>query len=137
MSNEQVGAYIVCGEVGNVGMAGAPILHYSLVVSAPTGKVSGHATITQAIAPPYGIKEIDNLTGQIRFTGYGKVTKIVALKGTYNEPLPGEAIGTISVPFEAYLDIDDAWNGTGGYTCGQLSVKDVPAKNVPCQRTSK
>lgn len=133
MSDKQVGMYLACGEVGNVGMPGAPILNFSLAVSAPTGKVSGHATITQAIAPPYGVKQINDVTGQIRYTGYGSVTKIVSLRGTYFEPFPPPAIGQISVPFEAYLDIDNEWLGTGGFTCGQLEVANVPVKNIPCQ----
>lgn len=124
------GAYLVNCEAGNAGMPGAPILHFSLVVVAPTGKVSGHATITQAIAPPYGVKEINNVTGQVRYTGYGDVTKIVFLQGTYNEPLPGAAIGFIEVPFEAHFAINNEWNGRGGFSCGTLSVDNVPVRNL-------
>lgn len=128
----QVGMYLVCGEAGNVGTPGAPILHFSLAVAAPTGKVSGHATITQAIAPPYGEKQISNVTGQITYTGYGECTKIVSLKGTYNEPFPPPAIGTLEVPFEAHFAINDEWNGKGGFSCGTVSVENVPVKKVDC-----
>lgn len=121
-----MGTYLVNGEAGNVGMPGAPILHFSLVVVAASGKVSGHATITQAIAPPYGIKEINNVTGRVRYTGFGQYTKIVSLKGTYDEPLPPPAIGSVAVPFEAHFAIDDSWNGRGGFSCGMVNVDNVP-----------
>lgn len=126
------GAYLVCGEAGNAGVAGAPILHFSLVVVSATGKVGGHATITQAIAPPYGVKQISNVTGQVTYTGYGEFTKIVSLKGTYNEPFPSPAIGSVEVAFEAHFAIDNEWNGTGGFSCGTLSVEKVPVKKVAC-----
>lgn len=123
---------MVCGETGNVGTPGAPILHFSLVVAAATGKASGHATITQAIAPPYGEKQINDVTGQVTYTGFGEFTKIVSLKGTYNEPFPPPAIGTLEVPFEAHFAINDEWNGTGGFSCGTLVVEKAPVKKVSC-----
>jgi hypothetical protein len=44
--------YFVRELVGNEGMAGAPLLHFAAVVNGSTGVINGHATITQAIAPP-------------------------------------------------------------------------------------
>ena len=127
------GAYLVCGEAGNVGMPGAPILHFSLVVVAATGKVSGHATITQAIAPPYGKKQIDNVTGQIFGTGLTPpLAKLVSLTGTYLEPFPPPAIGSYNVPFEAHFALSDAWNGVGGFICGQTVIENVSVKTVDC-----
>ena len=48
----EVGLYLVNGQAGNVGTPGAPILHFSLLVNAVTGDVTGHAEQTQAVAPP-------------------------------------------------------------------------------------
>jgi hypothetical protein len=126
-----LGTYLVNGIAGNENVAGAPMLHFSLVVVSGTGKASGHAMITQAIAPPHGEKIINNVTGQIHATGLGPVAKIVALQGTYLEQLPPPAIGTVEVPFMAHFAIDDAWNGRGGFECGPTRVENVPVKTVP------
>lgn len=126
-----LGTYLVNGIAGNENLAGAPTLHFSLVVVSGTGKVSGHAMITQAIAPPHNEKIINNVTGQIHATGLGPVTKIVALHGTYLDHLPPPAIGTIEIPFTAHFAIDDAWSGKGGFECGTTRVENVPVKTVP------
>jgi hypothetical protein len=121
----KAGTYLVNGQAGNVGVAGAPILHFSLVVMAPTGKVSGHATISQALGVN-SEKPINDVTGEIHAAGFGSVTKLVALKGTYYEPLPPPAIGQISVPFTAQFAIDNDWKGKGGFSCGTVKVDNVP-----------
>lgn len=133
----KMGTYLVCGETGKGDMAGAAILHFSLVVVAATGKVSGHATITQAIAPPYGEKEISNVTGKVTYTGLGQVVKIVTLQGTYNEPLQPPAIGSVAVPFQAHFAIDNEWNGRGGFSCGNLVEDNVQVKKVDCDGGGK
>ncbi|GAB3463293.1 hypothetical protein GCM10027321_25730 [Massilia terrae] len=125
-----LGTYLVNGECGNEGVAGAPMLTFSLLVVSGSGKVSGHAMITQAIAPPHGEKIINNVTGQIHAAGYGPVTKLVALEGTYFETLQPPAIGTLEVPFTAHFAIDDAWNGRGGFECGNSRAENVPVKTV-------
>lgn len=127
----KLGTYLVNGEAGNTNMAGAPVLHFSLLVVAATGKVSGHAVITQAIAPPYGEKPISNITGQVRATGLGPVTKVVSLTGTYYDALPPPAIGTIAVPFEASFAVNNDWNGRGSFSCGTVHCEDVPVQNTP------
>jgi hypothetical protein len=123
------GTYLVNGEAGNVGMAGAPILNYSLLVVSATGKVSGHAVISQALGSN-SEKHISDITGEIHGAGLGPVTKLVALRGTYYEPLTPPAIGTIEVPFLATLAVDDAWNGKGGFSCGSVKVENVPVQKV-------
>lgn len=123
------GTYLVNGEAGNVGMAGAPILHFSLLVVSGTGKVSGHAMISQALGAN-SEKHINDVTGEIHGAGLGPVTKLVALKGTYFETLTPPAIGTLEVPFQATLAVDDAWNGKGGFTCGAVKVENVPVQKV-------
>jgi len=127
----KLGTYLVNGEAGNPQMAGAPMLHFSLLVVSATGKVSGHAMITQAVAPPYGERNINDITGQVRATGLGPITKIVNLQGTYFDPLPPPAIGIIEIPFEASFAVDNEWNGKGSFSCGTTTVEDVPVRNTP------
>ncbi|AUC15049.1 hypothetical protein BTO06_07820 [Tenacibaculum sp. SZ-18] len=116
-------AYLIKGTIGNVGMPGAPIAHFSLVVNATTGTVSGMAEITQAIdRPSIEVK----VTGNVRSTGYGKVTKIANLTGEYIVSVPTPAIGSYLQKFTAYMDINDEWKGTGGFTYGNQKITDVP-----------
>jgi hypothetical protein len=128
---QTLGTYLVNGQAGNEHMAGAPMLHFSLIVVSTSGMVSGHAMITQAIAPPNNEKVINNVTGQVHATGLGPVSKVVSLKGTYLDYLPPPAIGVVEVPFEAHMAIDDAWNGKGGFRCGATYAENVPVKVVP------
>ena len=119
-------AYLTKGTIGNVGLPGAPIAHFSLVVVAATNTVSGVVEITQAIdAKPIQV----HVTGNIRYTGYGKVTKIVSLKGQYVVSVPPPAIGSYLQDFTAYMDIDDSWNGVGGFTYGSTEITDVPVNS--------
>jgi len=121
-----IGAYLAQGTVGNLGMPGAPIMHYSLVVVPSTGSVSGIVEITQAIAPPGGHIVVPNVKGVIRKTGFGSVTQIVALEGEYIQSVPPPAIGTYLVPFSAHLAIDDGWHGQGGFSYGGTTINNVP-----------
>ncbi len=116
-------AYLAKGTIGNVGLPGAPIVNFSLVVSTVTNKVSGLVEITQAIDSP-SIKV--QVSGTIRYTGYGKVTKIVNLEGEYVVSVQPPAIGSYLQKFTAYMDIDNSWNGIGGFCYGQQGVNNVP-----------
>ena len=127
----KLGTYPVSGQAGNENMAGAPLLHFSLLVVSATGKISGHAMISQAIAPPYSERYINNVTGQVRAAGLGPVTKLVSLKGTYLDVLPPPAIGTIEVPFEASFAVNNEWTGRGSFSCGTTHAEDVPVKTTP------
>ena len=120
-------AYLTKGTIGNVGTPGAPIAHFSLVVSPSSNTVSGIVEITQAIdrAP---IKV--NVTGNIRYTGYGDVTKIVNLTGEYVVSVPPPAIGSYLEKFTAYMDINNEWNGTGGFTYGNNRIENVPVTSA-------
>jgi hypothetical protein len=122
----KVGLYLVHGTAGNVGLPGAPILHFSLMVNAVTGAVSGQARQTQAVQGPMGDVLIGNVTGQLRPAGLGKYTKIVCLQGSTVLSVPPPAIGSWLAPFSAQFAIDDAWGGTGGWTLGDRSVDNVP-----------
>lgn len=119
--------YLVNGEAGKHGVAGAPLLHFSLVIDARSGDISGHAQITQAaVALPHGEKKIGRLSGHVRDVLLPPLNKLVSLKGVYFEPLPPPAIGTTEVPFEANFVLDAKWNGVGGFSCGTLNLNNVP-----------
>lgn len=118
-STNLAGAYLAQGTIGNVGMPGAPIVHFSFVVVPSQHKVSGSVEVTQAI-------QNGNYSGQVSgtlyATGFGTVTQVVAVRGTIHSD--GEM--PIEIPFEAHLAIDGSWNGTGGFTYANTHVEGVP-----------
>ncbi|PHS10338.1 MAG: hypothetical protein COA88_02535 [Kordia sp.] len=115
-----IDTYNVIGTLGNVGMPGAPIMHFNLAVVPSENTVSGSVKIIQAIAPPYGQISIQNVKGQIRATGYGDVEQIVALEGNYT-------IGASDVlySFKASMNLKMNWEGTGTFTYGDQTVENV------------
>ncbi len=121
------GAYLTKGTIGNVGTPGAPIVHFSLVVVPSKNTVSGTVEITQAIEG--GNITIENVKGTIRATGFGKITKIVSLEGEYFQSFPPPAIGIMEQKFFAHMDIDDSWNGQGGFSYGGRKINNVPVKS--------
>jgi hypothetical protein len=127
--NNNMGIYLVQGEAGNSGMAGAPTLNFSLMVVAETGKVSGIATISQALGTE-AVKQINNVTGEVFATGFNDVTKLVAIKGTYVYYLPPPMIGVVETPFEAIFAVDNAWNGVGGFRCGTVKAENVKVRKL-------
>ena len=62
------------------------------------------------------------VTGTIYATGFGNVTQVVAVRGTIHSDGPTP----IEIPFEAHLAIDGSWNGTGGFSYGNVHVENVP-----------
>lgn len=125
---EKPSLYRVTGTAGTPGTPGAPILHFDLLVAAATGKVTGHVSITQAIPPPNGNITL-TVSGQVRGAGFGPVTQLVALTGTYPYSLPPPAIGTFMESFSAHFAIDAKWNGRGGFSYGGHDVNDVPVRS--------
>lgn len=123
-TSKLIGAYLVNGKMGNVGMPGAPIMHFSLIVVPSTNSVSGTVEITQATAS--GNVVVRNVTGQIRATGYGKVTQVVSLSGQYVQSVPPPAIGSYLADFSANMAIDNDWNGSGGFSYANHDVENVP-----------
>ncbi len=118
-ANPMIGAYLAKGTIGNVGMPGAPIVHFSLIVVPSQHKVSGIVNVTQAIQ---GGNYSGNVTGKIYSTGLGKVTQIISLKGSiHSDPLQ-----PIEISFDAHMAIDGAWNGTGGFDYANMHVENVP-----------
>lgn len=124
-----IGAYLTSGTIGNLGLPGAPIAHFKLVVVPSKNSVTGTVEITQAIPGPDSNIVIKNVHGVIRATGYGSVTHVVSLEGEYNHYLTPPAIGVVREKFTAHLAIDNDWNGRGGFTYGNKSVDDVPVKS--------
>jgi len=118
------GAYLVNGTMGNVGMPGAPIMHFSLVVVPSANTVSGTVEITQAISS--GEIIIKNVKGSIRATGLGNVTKVVSLEGQYVQSVAPPAIGSYLADFSAHMAINDNWEGKGGFSYGNNDVENVP-----------
>jgi hypothetical protein len=121
--------YRVTGRAGNVGTPGAPILHFDLLVNSSAGSISGHARISQAVAPPDGEIHIHNVTGTLHELVFGgKVTLLVALQGTYDRVLPPPLILTIVERFAAHFSVDQKWEGRGSfdYNNGSQVVNDVP-----------
>jgi hypothetical protein len=129
-TGNNIGLYLVNGVAGNENTPGAPLLHFSLLVNAVTGAITGHAVQTQAVAPPGDKIVVSNITGTVRDTGFGHFTKIVYLEGSAVISFPPPAIGAYLAPFDAHFAIDDKWNGTGGWTLGHTAVNNVPVKAV-------
>jgi hypothetical protein len=121
--------YHVSGTAGNVGTPGAPILHFELLVHSATGSVSGQAQITQAVGPPGGLIQINNITGTVHTLVFGgTVTLLVALQGTYTQPGPPPTNYIIVEQFSAHFSVNSQWDGRGSfeYRNGTQVVNDVP-----------
>ncbi len=124
-----IGTYLAKGTMGNMGMPGAPICHFNLIVTPSTNHVSGTVIITQAIEGPESSITVQ-VSGSIRKTGYGDITQIVALKGEYVVSFPPPAIGSYLARFEAHMALNNAWDGKGGFTYGNNNIEDVPVTAV-------
>lgn len=123
--NVIIGTYLAKGTMGNIGMPGAPICHFNLIVTPSTNHVSGTVVITQAIQGPES-KITVQVTGSIRKTGYGDITQVVAIQGEYMVSFPPPAIGAYIAKFDGNMAINNAWDGKGGFSYGNNSVEDVP-----------
>ncbi|TYQ19094.1 UNVERIFIED_ORG: uncharacterized protein DUF1842 [Zoogloea ramigera] len=122
MSTEQnplAGAYLVKGTIGNVGMPGAPIVNFALVVVPSTHSVTGSVHVTQAVQNGSYSGQVK---GSIYATGFGDVTQVVGLTGVIHPDGPS----TVVLPFEAHLAINGEWNGTGGFNYANVHVENVP-----------
>ncbi|MHA3789464.1 DUF1842 domain-containing protein [Flavobacterium hauense] len=126
-TSKLIGAYLVNGTMGNVGMPGAPIVHFSLVVVPSANSVSGTVEITQAIGSSGNIV-VRNVKGSIRSTGYGSVTQVVSLEGQYVQSVPPPAIGSYLADFSAHMAIDNNWNGKGGFSYANHDIENVDVK---------
>jgi hypothetical protein len=124
----KVGLYLVNGTAGHAGMPGAPILHFSLLVNAVTGVVTGHARQTQAVDGPRSDISIGVTQGEVWPIGFGQYTKVVVLRGEGVVSVPPPGIGTYGLPFSAVFAVDDQWDGQGGWSLGG-QINDVPVRH--------
>ena len=129
MSDLLAGAYLAKGTIGNVGMPGAPVAAFSLVIVPSQNSVSGTVVITQAIQGSDSHIVVP-VKGKIFATGFGNITKVVSLQGQYVHSVPPPAIGSFLADFDAHLAIDNEWNGTGGFSYFGHNVENVPVKAV-------
>lgn len=129
MSDLLAGAYLAKGTIGNVGTPGAPVATFSLVVVPSQHSVSGTVVITQAISGPDS-RIVVQVTGKIYSTGLGQYTQVVSLQGQYVHSVPPPAIGSFLADFNAHLAIDNAWNGTGGFSYYGHNVENVPVAAI-------
>jgi hypothetical protein len=129
MSELLAGAYLAQGTIGNVGMPGAPVASFSLVVVPSQNTVSGTVVITQAVQGPDG-HIVVQVTGKMVATGFGNITKLVSLQGQYVHSVPPPAIGSFLADFNAHMAIDNAWNGTGGFSYWKNDIENVPVKST-------
>jgi len=116
-----IGAYNVKGTLGNIGLPGAPIMHFNLVVVPSQNTITGVVEITQAIAPPNGQIFVNNVKGQIHATGFNGVEQIVSLEGNYTI---GESY--VLIPFKAFMNLKSNWEGTGTFIYGSQKIENVP-----------
>jgi hypothetical protein len=124
--------YLVKLLVGDEGTPGAPLLHLSLAVDAPTGTITGQAEITQAIPPPEGDIRINDLRGTIEVLPLRPhPMRIVSLTGTFVHYLPPPQIGQVTEKFSATLLIGEGdWEGFGTFVYGRHKVGPVPVHQV-------
>jgi hypothetical protein len=122
-SNPIAGAYLVKFVLGNVGLPGAPVASFALVVTPATHKVTGHVQIAQATQ---GGDYSGEVKGTIYATGLGNVTQVVALTGVIHPDGPVIA----EIPFSASLAINREWEGTGGFNYANVHVEDAPVKRL-------
>lgn len=120
-----IGAYNVKGTVGHVGMPGAPIMHFNLVVVPSAHKVSGVAEITQAIQGPSG-HIVVHVDGRIGKALEGQVTQLVELRGTYVQTVPPPAIGAYLADFVSVLAVNGDWKGMGWFSYATNFVDNAP-----------
>ena len=121
-------AYLVKGTIGNVGMPGAPIAQFSLLVQESDHLVAGLMDVNQAVVN--GNTGTFHVTGAIHSTGLGSVTKVVSLTGSYTQANPTTGTVGPAQPFSAHLAVDNNWTGHGGFTYGGSTVENVPIKGV-------
>ena len=78
----------------------------------------GSGSIQQAVAPPNGDLTIPQVHGQIRHTGFGQDTLLVALSGRYAQPFGELMPGHVECMLNAALAVDASWNGHGMFHYG-------------------
>lgn len=121
--NALAGTYLVQGTIGNVGVAGAPIVYFALVVTPGTHQVTGTIEIKQAVQNG---NYTGRVTGTLYATGFGPVTQVVGLTGSIypDGPMP------LVLPFDAHLAINAEWHGSGGFNYAGAHVENAPVNRL-------
>ena len=126
-----IDTYLASVVVGNE-QPGAPLLHVAALVVVPSGLISGHAEITQALPPPHSNPQISNLRGRLESFEFNDGLRVATLTGTYVQSLPPPAIGEIVESFSALLVLEPGvWEGRGSFVYGGNAVDDVPVRPEP------
>jgi hypothetical protein len=121
-----IDTYLANVVVGNE-QPGAPLLHIAALVVVPSGLISGHAEITQALPPPHRNPQITDLRGRLYSFEFKEGLRVATLTGTYVQSFPPPAIGEIVESFSAVLALDTGvWEGRGSFAYGGNGVHDVP-----------
>lgn len=131
--NPLASLYRACGTLGNVGMPGAPVVYFALLVHPSGGQVTGMVHIKQAIEGPNSDITVQNVQGSIKELVWNNQTlKVVSLTGMYYQQSPPPAIVVYQEKFAAHMVLGQDWNGQGGFTYGQHQVDNVPVKSTDC-----
>lgn len=145
-ASDEVGLFIACFEVGNVGMPGAPVMRFQGAFNAPAKTVNGSANITQATNPPLDVhsnvhgnwyymavmgKKPDEQAVRIDFVGYPP----------FSWP-SGAGIGPVIPPnVQGTIVLDNGWaagTGTANYSYRasfagpEINLLNQPVKKVAC-----
>ena len=119
--------YRVTGTAGNVGLPGATILHFDLIIHEATGKGSGVANITLDSPPPIVIPNVTVTVKKVLDVDRPKL--IITLSGSYDMIIVNPPL-IIVEQFSASFVTNLSWDGRGSFTFGGTSVDDVPVQST-------
>ena len=129
-TNPIIGLFQACGTIGHVGMPGAPIVHYSLLVNPLAHTVSGVVHITKAIE--HGGNIVVQVKGTYHQIGFGGSGEFVTMAGQYVASAPPPAIGSYLAEFHAFMSLHE-WNGEGSFVYGgNTPVINAPSAKIAC-----
>jgi hypothetical protein len=111
---------------GNLGLPGAAILQLDLLFNPQEGNLNGQAIISQTVGPPKVRIVVRHLAGEAHGLGLGGATRVVALRGEYEQSFPPPASGSYLAQFSATFVTDNNWKGHGSFQFGSDKVMNVP-----------
>jgi len=115
------------GTAGNISAPDSPMLSFTLLVHAATGRITGHGSISWF----GGQIEITNVTGSVHklHASTRPITQSVMLKGTYDEKGPPPTNFVVQREFAAHFATDAHWNGSGGFEYASERVEGVQVRH--------
>jgi hypothetical protein len=125
MENLVTEDYLAEGTIGNVGMPGAPIATFSLIVKPLKNSVTGTVIIKQTVDDSENDIAVE-VKGKINVTRLGQFTKVVSLQGKYRQSLEKSENDSFLADFDAYFAINNCWDGTGGFSCHNHQIENEP-----------